>query len=91
MITIPIFVWHIFVCTNDPLQQNGCKLSVLLTFHISSSPISRLENLASREAFIDYKAIRIFPELSRGYELSFGTSLAKVGHDGCIVLCAEEK
>ena len=72
-------------CTSDPLQSDGCKLSVLLTFHIYSTPVSRLGNLASRGASIDYTALRLWPTSSRGHEPSLGTSLAKVGHDGCKV------
>ena len=36
--------------------------------------------MASREAANDYTTLRIFLRPSPGYELSFGTSLAKVGH-----------
>ena len=68
---------------SDPLQQDGYKLSVLLKFRTNNTTIWRLGNLASREASIDYTALIIEPSSSRGYELSFGTSLAKVGLDGC--------
>ena len=43
--------------TSDQLKQDGCKLFVLLTFHINSMPIWCLGNLASREAAIDYQSI----------------------------------
>ena len=49
----------IFIITSDQLQPDGCKLSVLLTFHINSTPIWRLGNLVSREASIDYTALGI--------------------------------
>ena len=44
---------------SDLMQPGGCKQSVLLTFHIDSTPCRRLVNLASGEASIDYTAIRI--------------------------------
>ena len=57
--------------TSGQSQPDCCKLCVLLTFHINSTPIWRLGNLASREASIDYAALRIKPMLSRGYESLF--------------------
>ena len=33
------------------------------------------------EISIDYTALRIYPRPTRGYELSIGASLAKVGRD----------
>ena len=40
------------------MQPDCCKLSVLLTFHINSTPIRRLENLASMEASVDYTGLK---------------------------------
>ena len=71
---------------SDLLYPDDCKSSVLLIFHINSTPIWRLGNLASIEASIDYTALRMKPRHSWDYELSFGTSLAKVGHNGCKIL-----
>ena len=48
-----------FTIISDRLQPDGCKLSVLLTFHINITPIWRLVNLASTEASIDYTALGI--------------------------------
>ena len=48
-----------FLVTNEPLQPDGCKLSVLLTFHNNSTPFSDLENLANREKSIDHTVFRI--------------------------------
>ena len=45
----------------------------------------------SSEACIYYLALSILPMPSRGYELSFGTLLAKVGYNGCKVFMCEEK
>ena len=47
--------------------------------------------MASIEASIDYTAIGIQPTLSRGYELSFGTSLAKAGCDDGKVIYVSTK
>ena len=44
---------------SDSLQPCGCKLSVLLSFHINSTSVLRLGNLASRGASIDYMALSI--------------------------------
>ena len=71
--------------TSDPLQSDGCRLSVLLSFHISTMPILCFGNLASMEASIDYMALRIFHIHSLGNVLSFGTSPVKVGRNGCKV------
>ena len=49
---------YIYMYTSDSLQPNGCKLSVVLTFLIYSTPIWRLVKLASREASIDYTALK---------------------------------
>ena len=49
----------VLVLTRYPLHPDGCKLSVLLTFHINTTPIGRVGNLASKEAFIDSMALRI--------------------------------
>ena len=45
--------------TLHPLQPDGSTLYVLVTFHINSTPIWRLLNLASIEASIDDTALRI--------------------------------
>ena len=47
------------VYTSDRLHPDGCKLCVLYTFHINSTPIWRLDYFASRESSIDYTALRI--------------------------------
>ena len=40
--------------TSDSLQLDGCKLSVLLTFHINITQLWRLGNFTFGEASIDY-------------------------------------
>ena len=45
--------------TRDQMQPNGCKLFVPYKFHMDSTPILRLGNLASGDASIDYTALRI--------------------------------
>ena len=59
------FIYYLLCCvdlfylTNDALQPDGCKLSVLLTFHINSTPIWCLGNFVSRESSIDYTVLGI--------------------------------
>ena len=45
---------RIFIHKGVTLQLDGCKLSVLLSFHVSCTPILRLVNLESWEAIEDY-------------------------------------
>ena len=44
----------------------------------------------SREASSDYMAAKILRQTSRGYELSFGTSLAMVGQLGADKNCVRQ-
>ena len=53
-----VFYVFIFVAS-DQLQTNGCKLSVLLTFYISTMPTWRPGTFVCMEASIDYAAFRI--------------------------------
>ena len=46
--------------------------------------------LASTEACSDYTALRIQSRSSLGYDLSFGTSLAKVGRMGAENNCIRQ-
>ena len=50
---------HVSMYTNDPLQPDGCKLSVLLTFRIISTSIRRHGNVVSMEASIDGKVFYV--------------------------------
>ena len=34
-LVILLLFFHFFISTSDPLQADGCKLSVLLKFHIN--------------------------------------------------------
>ena len=38
-VLLPIIFVYIFDFKSDPLHPDGCKLSALLTFYISSTPI----------------------------------------------------
>ena len=61
--SLPVVIVDVYVSpvcsTSGPLQPDGCKLSVLLTFSVNSTPIWRLGNVASMEASIDYTALGI--------------------------------
>ena len=61
------------------------------TFSVNTTPNWRLGDLASREATIDFTALRISHEPSRDYELSVGASLANVDRDCSNNFCVKEK
>ena len=73
------------------MQPDSSKLSVLLLFHIKSTPTWRLGNLASIEASIYNTTLRAYSKDSRGHGLPLGITLAKVGHDGCKVFHVRRK
>ena len=60
------------------IQATHCKLSVLLTFHIDSTPIWRFGYLASRKASIDYT-----PFIYRINGLRVLTDCQRKAHYGC--------
>ena len=80
-----------FLYISDLLQPDGCKLSVILAFHINSTLIWRLGNLASREASIVYMASEYNLYLLEDVSFHLVPHLLRLVALVAKVLCVKEK